>query len=615
MGPPWSAEAQWPASVAIREFLGLTLLYSMPWLSSEEDEKYAQRVGAYVRGTRFQLVEEILADEDEAFPLARKSAGAREGLYDALEAHIAKMWRVLEKEAGVFCCDEAPEFENGILALDERFAAYIEGLGEAGKGGAAKLRDRARARIQELEAERQAFNAPDAVESRNAELRRLDAELASCEIDAEGYRARLSDMVPAEDALAFVAPSDAEETRAEVARLLASLEAGEISDIEFHKRCPRQVHVRLSAPIGAQLLEEWSSTYDGSNGVSRILRTLAIVLWRDVVGPRLENERKSPAGLAKAVCVDVLDLATKRYDVKKQGKQQTLTFPDNRGWVLVPSVFDEALDGILGRGVDLLSSELGIDLLEWEVTAAHAQWAAGEPDFRRIRIEGGYSALAHDYLGRSSKSDADRVRAIIYAQAHMQFQTYGVRGNLLSYAEPQKAARGRKSVVTLTLGDMLLYGYAQELREKHGATSLSSREARRLVPILGKTVLVGRTNDHAAQRRMVWRLAILLRDNAAELAKSGAVRIPLERWAQLADEAAMPRSRDVLWRVLDSWKAGSDKIAPLLEQTGKDTFTLHTSRKEALDFLVESGKRTLRKTAEGKASARNRAASRRKAKE
>jgi hypothetical protein len=247
------------------------------------------------------------------------------------------------------------------------------------------------------------------------------------------------------------------------------------------------------------------------------------------------------------------------------------------------------------------------------VTEAHRQYVAGATDFRHITIEGGWSALAHERLGLTSKRAPEAVRAIVLAQAHLRFETYGIRGNLLSYAEPRKHAPGQRALVTITLGDMLLAGFTHALREERGASSLTSREGRRLVPILGKTALVGRRNDYAAQRRMVWRFAVALRDSAEELARDGSVRMPIDAWASLADEASAPRTGAFLSRVLDAWEKGDDKTPPLIERSG-DRVTLHESRRAALEFLVSGGRLSIRKRAEGKAGARGRAAGWRKRK-
>jgi hypothetical protein len=364
--------------------------------------------------------------------------------------------------------------------------------------------------------------------------------------------------------------------------------------------------------IAEPLLTEWWTPGTTQFDASEAMVYLTLAIWRHEIGPKLEEARRKPAALTYVVTSNVLDLHSRRYQTQSRDGQQALVFPEERGWVLVPSLSDGALASILERGVGLLTSQTGIDLLEWEVTEAHRQYTetGGASDFRHITIEGGWAALAHEKLGKQTRKAAEEVRAIVLAQAHLQFQAQGCRGNLLTYAEPRAEAPGRRSRVTITLGDMLLAGFAHQLREELGTTSLSSREARRLVPILGKTALVGRPNDYAAQRRMVWRFAMALRTQAPELAERGHVAMPLDTWATLAAEAGAPRSGDFLAKVQTAWEKGDERagVEPLIVRVEgeRDRYTLHESRKAALEFIVEGGRRTTKKRAEGKASARKR---------
>ena len=68
---------------------------------------------------------------------------------------------------------------------------------------------------------------------------------------------------------------------------------------------------------------------------------------------------------------------------------------------------------------------------------------------------------------------------------------------------------------------------------------------------------------------------------------------------------------DFLARVQTAWEAGDERagVAPLIVRVKgeRDGYTLHDSRKAALEFIVEGGRRTTQKRAEGKASARKRA--------
>ena len=439
-----------------------------------------------------------------------------------------------------------------------------------------------------------------------SEREALDALESSMRLALDVFAGQLGDE-PRTDAEALAERDGMLEIEARFADFLAGTygDTGKVRAEQVRSKArERLAAYRASAtPDAATLAQPWERAWP---------IVLAGLLW-PAVREHIEKARRKPAALVRAVSADLLDLHSRRYELETRSGQRALVFNDHRGWVVVPSLFDGALASILERGVGLLTSQTGIDLLEWEVTEAHRQFSetGGASDFRHITIEGGWAALAHEKLGKRTKKAAEEVRAIVLAQARLEFQAKGYRGNLLSYTEPHAEAPGRRSRVTITLGDMLLAGFTHALREERGATSLASREARRLVPILGKTALVGRRNDYAAQRRMVWRFAMALRDRAEELAERGHVALPLDAWTTLADEAGAPRSGDFIPQVLQAWKKGDERagVEPLIVQVKgeRNGYTLHESRKAALDFIVEGGRRTTKKRAEGKASARKRA--------
>ena len=370
---------------------------------------------------------------------------------------------------------------------------------------------------------------------------------------------------------------------------------------DFAKQTRDNAEERMAAKLaGAPDGELWVLWTE-----KRFLLALARALWCDVVEPRIIEARKKPVALTRAVSSDLIDLYSRRYEPEARNGQRTLVFPDaNRGYAIVPSIADAALSRFIEKGVDLLTSELGIDLLEWQVTQAHRNYIDGASDFRRIEIDGGWSGVAHS-VGRSKKEAADQVKAIVLAQAHIRFDSFGIQGNLLSYTESRKAAPGQRARVAIVLGDMLLAGFTHSLRERHGSTALSSREGQRLVPILGKAALVGRPKDFAAQRRMVWRLAMALRDSAEEIAKTGAVTFPIDRWVTLGLEAGAPSSSSFMLRVREAWEKGDDKTPPLIVRNG-DQVTLHESRRDALNFIVAGGKLSTQQRKNAKAAGRER---------
>jgi hypothetical protein len=64
--------------------------------------------------------------------------------------------------------------------------------------------------------------------------------------------------------------------------------------------------------------------------------------------------------------------------------------------------------------------------------------------------------------------------------------------------------------------------------------------------------MVGRARDHAAQAALQILLLTELRKNASELMKSGAVRIPVQRWQELAERAGVPKH--LLPELLRRWE-------------------------------------------------------------
>lgn len=247
-----------------------------------------------------------------------------------------------------------------------------------------------------------------------------------------------------------------------------------------------------------------------------------------------------------------------------------------------PIGLDADLVACIGRAVGRrLGGVVGYRVLHWEVTAAHKQRLAGVDDFRRLAVEGGWSGLA-DLLGIASQ--ADEVRDVVLAQAHLRFRfPHGSQGNLLSCEEPIAEARNRRALLVLVLGETLLHGYSAKLPE----STLGHRQARNrwLVPFLPDLPrLDALPNAYKAEGvQLHWLFLRFLAGEAGTLATRGAIPMADADWHRLAAEAGLPGA--YLPRLLDSWQ-DSGLFAAFLAQPEPGLWTLGPEHAAAVAMIV-----------------------------
>jgi hypothetical protein len=318
-------------------------------------------------------------------------------------------------------------------------------------------------------------------------------------------------------------------------------------------------------------------------------KTLARALWRDVVGPRLEQERLKPAALVRTVHSD----ATAFHSRAPKLEGTSLTF-DGRELARLQAEAGAMFDlDVIARGLGLLGSVAAHRLFRWEVMTGHERYLMGAAYPNVLEVEGGWSELARRIgLNPDKPKVTSDLRAIVHAQAHFSFAfPDGSRGNMLSYTERDARGRGNRAKVVITLGSPLLPGYV---------LNLPSRE-RKLVPLLREQVpLCGRPNEHGAQ--MTASLGVLgeLRERARELVTEGGVLLTHDDFTRIADRSGLPR-RSIL-PVRDHWLAGDTRAAPFLKQTDRDRYTLSDAHTAERAFLEEGGRQELQGAAAGRKS-------------
>lgn len=348
----------------------------------------------------------------------------------------------------------------------------------------------------------------------------------------------------------------------------------------------------LTARIREKATERWEARrpgFEGFEGLShlwvseegyvfRALAHLTRAIWRDVVAPRLEQARKKPASLVRAVHVSATDFHSRgpRFDEKTH----SLTFQGQELAKRIGATFD--LD-VIQRGLGLLGSVVSHELFHWEVTTGHEQHLRGIANPHVLEIEGGWVALA-ERLGLRPEKHRVNLRALVLAQAAFHFPfPDGSRGNMLVFSERPALGRQRAHV-RIELGTVLMPGYVHA----HG---LPQRE-RKLVPLLRERVpLYGRPNEHGEQRSMSLAVVATLRDRARELVQEGGVRLTTDTAADLADRSGLPRR--LIVPVIEHWVNGDTRAPPFLKRTGRERYTLSDVHAAEREFIEDGGRAEL----------------------
>jgi hypothetical protein len=325
---------------------------------------------------------------------------------------------------------------------------------------------------------------------------------------------------------------------------------------------------------------------------------LGQALWRDIVRPRLERAARNPLALVRPVFASPVFTPHIRPNIRETPDGQRVLPGLVEGGLdcrIIPQTDARLLNRIMA-GLDKLGTLTGHRVLRWEIETGHRQFLDGltRPgvDFRKIEVEGGYSAIA-EMIGATSGNDIKAIREIIAAQdatifdfpwAHMGA---GHDGRLL-IREEIGAARGRKSRVNLILGTMLVPGYASDIK-----TPSVSAASRKLVPVTGLPPLIGRPNEYGPQVSLSMLLVLYLRDRAAELHEQGMVRlrpVDLQGMARQVGLTDDPGFLADLWR---RWQGedvkGSDPSAPAFVKVNGEHFTLSDHHAAAHQAIVDAG--------------------------
>lgn len=331
-------------------------------------------------------------------------------------------------------------------------------------------------------------------------------------------------------------------------------------------------------------------------------RCLASIIWFNKIKKRIENLQKKPPALTYIVNEQIqkpMRNGTKYIpDVGKilDYKGQELAVIDMKeSSKILPSMNIEIIQKILRpENIKVLSSVNAHRLLRWEIQTVTKQFVDGMVDARALKVYGGYQELATMLGIGNNRRAAEQLRDIIVWQAAPRFyQPNGRYGNMLSF-DYTPSGHGRKAVLQLIMGNMMLPHYVYEILNMPEI----SMGDRRLIPIVDMPPLIGRSNDQGAQPSFQIEILVEMRKAAKEFATNGCVLIRQTKLEELAEKAGL--SKRIYVKVIDRWLQDGTDAPAFLKIMEEDRYALGSHYKQAQDFIIQAGQKELNSSKAGK---------------
>jgi len=174
-----------------------------------------------------------------------------------------------------------------------------------------------------------------------------------------------------------------------------------------------------------------------------------------------------------------------------------------------------------------------------------------------------------------------------------------LRSGLLTFSEVSRS--GGHSLVSITLGDELLPGYAIKAKKFYPGLD------RRLVPVTQLPKLTGSPKAQGPQALLSSIVVRRMRECAADMCRHGGALIDAQTWDQMAADAGLSRRGKYTVRsIVDYWAVDCDHGPAYLKRVGKDRWTLGDEYAAERSFIEQAGVTSLQQRENGKRGHRSR---------
>ena len=308
---------------------------------------------------------------------------------------------------------------------------------------------------------------------------------------------------------------------------------------------------------------------------SPFLFILADVVWEDVCSQLWEREKKNVPALTYGVHPAVTKILSPRTETKSFENQIQMTH-EGKIIATLPTI-DPRLLHVVTKGVGNLNSIYHHKLIRFECKKGFENWIQEKPDSRVLRFERGCTEIA-ELIGLSSNRAIEEIKALLTAQAYMQFKfDDGSSGNLIVLRNFRSKGCNRDDGVEIVLGTQLLPHY----------TFRTTKQQRLLIPVPELPPLVSSSNYHAGQALLQMMVMEEFTEQSIDFAEHGSIVIEKHKFEQFAKETNLPES--VFKQTLDRWNQDGNDLPRFLVKLGSDRYALGEACKREAEFLRQQG--------------------------
>ena len=344
----------------------------------------------------------------------------------------------------------------------------------------------------------------------------------------------------------------------------------------------KKAHAALKKTPEKYPFELWFNSQPSTTNpyfMSHALLDIARAIWCDDVSRKKKIITSGVPAITTIVKKSLMEITSPSIITRKD--DQKIKLINNThviGSVQLPLVNPDIVKHVL-NGIHEFKSLTAARLIFFYVERTFNQRVSGINDYRVLRFDGSDKEIA-TLMGLTSNRDQTRIRDINHALNHFEFIGPEIKSRLINLAIYKSPKTGRLEGKEISVQSPLL---PYRCFEDRGF----------LIPVIQKIPFVDGKDHWVSQFLLHITILEEFVKQAMTLAEVGGVAITDNKWKEFSDSHEI--SKPILSKIKERWIRDGEDGAQFLKNLGGNTYTLGSTHKKCLDFIINGGKGRLRR--------------------